>query len=75
MPRRLFQTPHEWPLERVEAFCGLVKLGLTAKQIARELGISAAAVVAKGHRMGLKITQERPRPSAPTLLTENRAGR
>jgi hypothetical protein len=72
MPRRLFQTPHEWPLERVRVLRGMAALGLPPAAIARELGISTAAVVAKAYRLGIKIAYQRQRPSAPRLLNKSR---
>lgn len=51
---------YEWTRERIEALEALVKDGLSASQIAAEIGCpSRNAVIGKAHRLGLKIGASR----------------
>ena len=60
----------EWSEERIEALTKLWREGLSASQVARQLGgISRSAVIGKVHRLGIA---GREAPSRP-LVTANRA--
>lgn len=62
-----------WTPERIEKLQSLWEKGLSASQIADELGdgVSRNAVIGKAHRLGLKArpspvkTEAEPRPAAP----------
>src|SRR5688572_32922112 len=56
-------TPMSWTDERIERLKELWSQGVTASQIADELGgVSRNAVIGKAHRLGL---QSRPSPVKP----------
>ncbi len=63
----------DWSEERIEALTRLWREGLSASQVARQLGgISRSAVIGKVHRLGIA---GRDAPSRPHALVGRHAGR
>lgn len=63
----------DWSDERIEALTKLWREGLSASQVARQLGgVSRSAVIGKVHRLGIA---GREAPSRPNALVGRPAGR
>ena len=60
---KMNQYTNPWSEERVSQLRELVKQGLSAGQIARELGLSRNAVIGKLSRLGLRLAGRKAEPS------------
>src|SRR6202012_3798593 len=65
--------PVEWTEERIEALTKLWREGLSASQVARQLGgISRSAVIGKVHRLGIAGRDAPSRPNALAARSPSR---